>query len=332
MASIPLRRVIAPLAGALLLGSGLAACSNDTEAPKQPDSTAAALTGSMAGGGSTAQAKAQSVWIDALQDANPQLKIHYEAVGSGAGRANFIGGAYVFGATDSVLTHRAEVAARKRCAGNLLQIPAYVSPVAVIYNLRGVDDLRLDASTVSRIFSGRITVWNDPAIAALNPTATLPATAIVPVHRSDRSGTTRNVLTWLKKDDALSAAPGETWPFKGGVSAAGTSGVVDTVDDTEGTIGYADNSATRHVQVAELKAGSAFVAPSADSAAYPSVAVSYLVACQHYGDPATARLVKAYLTYVLSEDGQTTASKAAGSAPLERDVADRAQALVDRIS
>lgn len=363
MDAFPFRRVITPVVCSLLLAAGGTACSAGNEAPRDADTTDAALTGTLTGGGSTAQESAQSTWITALRDANPGLEITYEAVGSGDGRANFINGAYAFGATDSALGEDkgALSAARKRCGGNPIQVPAYVSPIAVVYNLPGVDDLQLDPATVSGIFAGTITSWDDPAITATNPESDLPATPIVPVHRSDNSGTTKNFLSYLAEAGSFPADPASLWPVEGGIAAAGTSGLVGAVSQDEGTIGYADNSATKGMQVARLKVGSAFVVPSAEGAArllsisrpagasardlaldlaratddpsaYPNVLVSYLLACSTYDDPATARLVKAYLTYVLSEDGQKTAATEARSAPLERDITNRAQLLVDKIA
>jgi phosphate transport system substrate-binding protein len=359
-----IRRAIVPAVAALTLGAGLSACGAGNEAPKDDATTAAAaLTGTLQGGGSSAQEKAQAAWVAGLQDTNPDLTINYEPVGSGDGRANFISGGYAFAGTDSALNDdEGELAAaKKRCGGDPIQVPAYVSPIAVMYNLKGVDDLQLDAKTISAIFEGKITKWNDAAIVATNPDAKLPATAISPVHRSDDSGTTKNFLTYLQKAGEFSAEPDGVWPLKGGEAAEGTSGVVGVVSKNEGTIGYADHSATKGIQVASLKVGDKFVAPSAEAAAkilsiskpagltdndlavdlardttdatvYPNVLVSYLLACQKYDDAATAKQVKGYLTFVLSEDGQKAASAEAGSAPLERDLADKALALVDKIS
>jgi phosphate transport system substrate-binding protein len=360
-----IRRAIVPAVAALALGSTLAACGAGNEAPTDTTTTtgAAALTGTLAGGGSSAQEKAQAAWTAGVQTANPDLTINYEPVGSGDGRANFINGGYAFAGTDSALTDdEGELAAaKKRCGGDPIQIPAYVSPIAVMYNLKGVDNLALDADTISAIFEGKITKWNDAAIVATNPNAKLPATAIAPVHRSDDSGTTKNFLTYLSEAGNFKPAVDSIWPLKGGEAAEGTSGVVGVVSKNEGTIGYADNSATEGLQVAKLKVGDEFVAPSAEAAAkilsiskpagltdndlavdlardtkdatvYPNVLVSYLLACQKYDDAATAKLVKGYLTYVLSEAGQTAASTEAGSAPLERDLADQGLALVDSIS
>ena len=81
-----------------------------------------------------------------------------------------------------------------------IDLPVYISPIAIVYNVDGVDDLNLDAATIAGIFSGTITTWNDPAIAALNPDATLPSAPITVVHRSDDSGTTKNFTDYLAQN------------------------------------------------------------------------------------------------------------------------------------
>ncbi len=153
--------------------------------------------------------------------------------------------------------------AAKRCgSSDLVQIPVYLSPIAVIYNLSGVDKLQLSPETLAQIMNQQITTWNDPAIAAENPDVDLPDTRITPVNRSDDSGTTFNYTDYLSQ-----AAPkdwpypaGETWPVKGGEAAEGTSGVVDAVKNGDGTIGYADFSQAGDLGVASVKVGSEYVA------------------------------------------------------------------------
>ncbi len=112
------------------------------------------------------------------------------------------------------------------------QLPAYISPIAVIFNLDGIESLDLDADTIAGIFAGTITNWNDAAIADQNPDAELPDLAITAVHRADDSGTTENFTAYL-----AAAAPSVwtyeadgVWPLDGGEAAPQTSGVIDAVD------------------------------------------------------------------------------------------------------
>ena len=145
--------------------------------------------------------------------------MNYDPVGSGTGRENFISGAFAFAGSDSALsTDEGELdAANERCGGDVVEVPAYISPIAVIFNLPGVDELNLKPETIAMIFDGKITKWNDEAIAADNPDADLPDTAITPVHRSDDSGTTGNFTDYLSK--AL-AARGPTTRTASGRSRA----------------------------------------------------------------------------------------------------------------
>jgi phosphate transport system substrate-binding protein len=227
-------------------------------------------------------------------------------------------------------------------------VPAYISPIAVIYNLPGVTQLNLAPTTIAQIFDRKIAKWNDPAIAADNPGVTLPDLAVTPVNRSDKSGTTQNFTDYLKAvaPQAWSHDVSDTWPVAGGEAAQGTSGVVGAVKAGQGAIGYADESQAKDLGQAKVKVGNAYVGPSPEAAAavleastrvegqgdgvfayklardtteegtYPVVLVSYLIACTKYPDAASAGLVKNYLTYVTSADGQKVASTTAGAAPL----------------
>ena len=187
---------------------------------------------------------------------------------------------------------------------------------------------------------------------------------IVPVHRADDSGTTKNFTDYLGK-----VAPSEwkyeaadAFPVSGGVSAEGTSGVVKTIGDTEGTIGYADASQTGDLSHVNVKVGEDYVAPSPEGAAktvevsplvegrdatdiavdvdrttteagaYPVILLSYLIACEKYDDAAEAANVKGYLSYIVSDEGQAEAADFAGSAKLAPETASKAQEIVAGIS
>jgi phosphate transport system substrate-binding protein len=356
-----LRRVALPVAAVLAVGLTLTACGD-----KSSSGSGSSGGGTLTGGGSTAQAVAQQTWRADYQKAHSGTTINYEEVGSGTGVTNFLSKAYAFGGSDAILTTDQLTQAKQTCGADAIEVPAYVSPLAVIYNLKGVDKLNLSGETLANIFNGTITAWNDPAIAKDNPGTTLPSTTISTVHRSDDSGTTFNFTDYLSQASggAWSAAPNVTWPSdaKGGQGAEGTSGVVGVVTDTDGAIGYADDSAAGDLSVANIKVGSAYVAPSAsgasktlelsplesgrpasdmaikvdrtstESGTYPLLLVSYLMACPTYSDAKTADLVKGYLTYVLSADGQQSAAATAKSAPLPASLSQKATTLVSKIS
>ncbi len=322
------------------------------------------LSGTLEGAGATSQEKAQEAWTAKIQGLNAGLEIQYQPVGSTDGRSSFSSGGVAFAGTDSAMTNDdGELdKATKTCGSEPIQIPAYVSPIAVAFNLPGVETINMSPDTIAKIFNKSITTWNDPAIAVDNDGVDLPDTEITPIHRSDDSGTTKNFT------DYLSQAAGAAWTYEvgdafpvDGEAADGTSGVIQQVTSIEGGIGYADNSQVEGLGVVSVKVGDAFEAPSAagaakvvevsppaegvsdvdmavsldrtttEAGAYPVVLLSYLLACQSYDDAATEANVKGYLSYVVSTDGQEAAADAAGSAPLSGSTAKKAQQIVATI-
>ena len=138
------------------------------------------LSGTLAGGGSSAQEAAQNAWIAGFQTANPNVTVTYDPVGSGGGREGFISGGFPFAGSDAYLTDEGGElgAAAEQCGSDPIEVPNYVSPIAVIFNVDGVDELRLSPATLAGIFAGKITEWDDAAIKADNPGATLPSATI----------------------------------------------------------------------------------------------------------------------------------------------------------
>jgi phosphate transport system substrate-binding protein len=357
---------------ALALVASACGAANDSGNDAGGDDTGSlagseSLSGTLNGGGSSAQEAAQAVWRAGLQGDNSGLTVNYDPVGSGTGRENFISTAYSFAGSDSALsTDEGELdAAKARCGDeDPIEIPAYVSPIAVVFNLSGVTELNLSPATIAGIFDDRITTWDDPAIAADNPDADLPGTAITPVHRSDDSGTTKNFTDYLSKaaDGAWSYDSDGVWPKQGGEAAEGTSGLVGAVKAGDGTIGYADESQAGGLGIAAIGVGEEYNLPTAegaamvlansprtegradvdmaididrtitDSGAYPLLLTSYLIACQHYDDANEAALVKGFLSYAVSDEGQQAAADQAGSAPLDPDLADEAADIVGKIA
>jgi phosphate transport system substrate-binding protein len=324
------------------------------------------LSGEIAGAGASSQAAAQEAWIANFQQQNPNVTMSYDPIGSGGGREQFGAGGTVYGGTDAALADDELTKAQDRCGGvdNLIEAPVYVSPIAIVYNLSGVDNLRLSPETLAKIFKQEITNWNDPAIAKDNPGVKLPDQRITPVNRSDDSGTTENFTDYLAQ-----AVPGVwtfevsgEWPVKGGEAAEGTSGVVAAAKAGNGAIGYADASQAGELSIAKIGVGSEFVGPSAQAAAaildtskessdpgqyvftytlarnttasgtYPIVLVSYEMACTQYDSANDAAIVKAYLDYIISPAGQKVAATAAGSAPITDQLRAKIQPAVDAIS
>lgn len=347
--------------GALLLaGCGAA---NEGGAPAAGGDS---LSGSLAGAGASAQASAMEAWVAGFNVANPGVQVTYDPVGSGGGREQFEAGATDFGGTDAYLDEEELAGTVERCGGNVIELPAYISPIAIAFNVEGVDTLNLGPERIGAIFAKQITNWNDPAIAADNEGVTLPDLPITVVHRSDESGTTENFQQYLD-----GSAASESWTFGvsgdwpaevQGEAAPQNAGVVQAINAGNGTIGYAEASQVGDLGVANVRVGEEFLEYTPEAAAavvdasprvegrpegsfaididrntaelgaYPIVLVSYELACGTYEDQNTADLVKAFLSYVISEEGQAAAEENAGSAPISAEQREQFQAAIDSIT
>ncbi|MEV8409086.1 phosphate ABC transporter substrate-binding protein PstS, partial [Streptomyces niveus] len=246
-------RLRATALGALAVSGALVltACGSDdnTKETGSGDSTAAASSikcddakGQILAAGSSAQKNAMDLWVKNFQQACAGVEINYQPIGSGGGITKFTQGQVAFAGSDSALKPEEVTASEEVCKGGKgINLPMVGGPVAIGFNVPGVDSLVLDGPTLAKIFDSKITKWNDAAISKLNPDAKLPATAIQAFHRSDESGTTQNLNKYLK-----AAAPADwkyddsskSWEAKGGQAASGSSGVASSVKDTEGAIGY----------------------------------------------------------------------------------------------
>jgi phosphate transport system substrate-binding protein len=365
------------LAGALAVT--LAACGADATtsdsttsasgSPSADGTDLSSLSGNLAGAGATSQGKAMGGWIAAFGATALDVTVSYDGVGSGGGREQFLSGGVLFAGSDAALTTDEVASASERCfGGEALELPLYISPIAVVYNLPDIDaeHINMSAETIANVFNGTITNWNDPAIAAENDGVALPDLAIIPVNRSDESGTTENFTEYLSaaSNGAWTYDASGDWPISGTQSGNKTSGLIDTVTGAEGAIGYADASQAGDLGTVALKVGDAYVPYSTDAAAkvvdaspsasdatdkrlvvdidrtttesgaYPLVLISYSVACSTYDNESDANNVKAFLTYVASKDGQGLASGAdvAGSAPISNDLRTKVQAAIDSIT
>src|SRR5699024_9179353 len=341
----------------------LAACSSDDggdNADANGGGEEVSASGNLIGGGASSQEAAMTAWTSDITEVHPDLSVQYDPVGSGAGREGFIAGQYTFAGSDSAMD--ADEQEQACGAANAFHVPSYISPVAVAFNLEGVDTLNMDPDTIAKVFAGEITSWDDEEIAEQNPDADLPATDITVVHRSDESGTTENFT------DYLNGAAGDSWEWEAsdafpdeltGESAQQTSGVVSLTSDTDGAITYADASQIGDLSTVAGGVGEDYVEYSADAAAaavetaeedsesegarvlgrsteeegvYPIVMISYHIFCDEYEDESMVEQVKAFGSYVISEDGQATAEESAGSAPISDSIRDEATERIEAIS
>lgn len=347
----------------------LAGCTVPAAAPHASVSPAPPkpVSGEAHGAGSTAQRAAVDAWTSKLAEAQPDARVTFDARGSDAGRQAFREGGASFAASDTPFS-TAEIAKGgfAGCAegSDLVEIPASVSPIALVFSLQGVDALRLTPKTIAGIFSGGITRWDDPAIAATNPAAALPSRPILAVHRSDGSGTTANFTDYLTQTapDVWTAGAVSTWPAAlGGSPAEGSLGVATAVRGADGSIGYVDASTAKGLSAADIAVGKGWVGPSAAGAsaamdaarieqgrapgdlattidrgtvaedAYPLLTVGYLIGCARYPKAETAALVKAFFALAVSADGQKVAAAVAGRAPISDVLRTKAQFAIDLI-
>lgn len=351
--------------------AGLAACGTDDNGARAAGAIGdygIDCSGAGAVAGSSAQKNAMdrfaAAYVEACGDAGARLA--YTPSGSGDGRTQFAAGQTDFGGSDSAIIGEQKAQAARRCdGGEVWNLPMVFGPVAIAYNLPGVDGLVLDAPTLARIFSGAVTEWDDPAIAALNPQTDLPAEGINVVYRSDSSGTTDNFQTYLQtaSDGAWTAGAGSE--FAGGVGngSKGSAGVTNAVGRTEGAITYVESSYARKsgLQTASIDSGAGPVAltPQTASAAvaqaelarqggkdmtldltsiygteapgaYPLVLATYEIVCAGGYDARTADAVRTFLT-VAAGPGQDGLGEI-GYVPLPENIRAELTDAIDSIS
>lgn len=299
------------------------------------------------GAGSTFAAPMYQEWAGQYK-ASHGVQINYQAIGSGGGISEFTQGVIDFGATDAPMSATEQAAAQAGVGSVVLHIPMIIGAVAICYNEPGVANLKLDGPTLTNIYLGKITKWNDPAIKALNPGLKLPSDPIQPVERADSSGTSYAFTSYLSaispawaSQVGTSKAP--SWPV--GTGGTGNSGVAAAVQQTKGAIGYVEfgYALVNHIPFASMKNSSGqFVAPSlastnaasavgtypttltkltfslnnmSASGAYPIVTPTYILIAQKQKNPALGSKLKAWLEWNLAPAQQNEVSKL-GYAPL----------------
>jgi phosphate transport system substrate-binding protein len=308
------------------------------------------------GSGSTFQKAFQEVAIEGFTKSNAGITINYSGGGSGKGRQDFADMVSDYSCSDGAF--KDEEKARIK-GGEFVYVPILLGAITVSYNLPGVEKLQLSGETIAKIFQREIKKWDDPAIAADNPAAKLPATDIIVAHRSDGSGTTQQFTLYLEK------AAGAAWKLKSGSTVEwpadtqagnGNSGVAQIVKSTAGAIGYVDlpdakasglkyasvkNAAGKYVEPTaqsaqaageglEVKDDLTFVAVNAaGDATYPITAPTWCMAYTKPADKTKAAAVKAYFQFMVTE-GQKLIPEI-DYAPLPKALQDKAIAQVAKI-
>ena len=311
--------------------------------------TVVAQTIAINGAGATFPAPIYAKWFAEYNKANPNVRINYQPLGSGAGIRQVTERTVFFGATDGPMTNDQLLAA----PGKILHLPTVLGAVVPIYNVPGVSqELKFDGPVLANIFLGKITKWNDAAITALNPGVTLPGSDIVVAHRSDGSGTTYIWVDYLAKvspefKKTVGVGTAVKWPA--GVAAAKNDGVAAIVKQTPGALGYVEliyalQTKTAYGQVKNMngkfvKASIESVTAAAAAAAkqmpadyrvsitnapgdavYPISSFTWMLFYQDPKDKAQARAMVAFMKWALT-DGQKFAGEM-GYAPIPQNVVD----------
>ncbi|MEZ2122964.1 MULTISPECIES: phosphate ABC transporter substrate-binding protein PstS [unclassified Corynebacterium] len=321
-------------------------------------------TGTLSAEGASSQQKAMDLFGTVYQQQVSGAQFNYTASGSGSGQKQFIAGQVAFGGSDSPLSDEQIPDAEKRCGGNeVWHLPLVIGPVAVAYNLEGVsDDIVLSPEVIAKIFGGKITSWNDPAIAKLNDGVDLPDTSINVIYRSEESGTSDNFQKFLKASAPNDwSTTGKSFPSATGAGANGSNGVVSEVSKTNGGITYVEAgfATEQGLKIAQIDFGEGAVELNdktvgealdnltykteghnmvVDSAklfemkkagAYPLVLTTYEIVCSAGYDEETSKMVKDFLTVALGTQNERLEKQ--GYIPVSGAYAQKLKDAVDAI-
>ena len=359
---------------AALAALTLSACGSDNNAGSSSSSAASATASSSAGcagknsltaEGSTAQQNAIAEFNKVWGQVCSGKTLAYNPTGSGAGVDQFLAKQVDFAGSDSALKDDQVAKAADRCGGGeAWNLPLVFGPVAMAFNVEGADKLVVNGDVLAKIFSGQIKKWNDPAIAALNSGATLPDADVKPVYRSDSSGTTDNFQKYLGAAAPQAWTKGVGKEFQGGAGegAQKSSGVVQAIQATPGSIGYVEKGFAQQagLKVAQIDSGGGAVEltdestqkavdtakfksegndltldlnalyASKEAGVYPLMLATYEIVCSKEYAADTAAAVKSFLT-VSANEGQANLS-AAGYVPLPDAFKGRLLKSVDAIA
>jgi len=316
------------------IGSGLVLLFSAVALTGSPAAAQVSLTGA----GATFPNPIYTKWFDAYNK-KTGVQINYQSIGSGGGIRQFTEGTVDFGASDGPMNDDQMQAV----GGKVLHVPTVLGAVVLTYNLPGIGNtkLKFDGPTIAGIFQGKITKWNDQALAALNPGVKLPDSDIIVVHRSDGSGTSYIFTDFLSKvspdwKQNVGKATSVNWPT--GLGGKGNEGVTQQVKQTEGSLGYVEliYALSNGLPYADIKnpAGK-FVEPSLASvsaaaasakfekntdfrvsitnapgeAAYPISSFTWLLIQTNIKDPAKGKAIKDFLSWMLTPEAQKMAEE-----------------------
>jgi phosphate transport system substrate-binding protein len=359
--------LIRPVAGlavvVALLGAGGCGSDNNASASSNSGPSIDCATGTLNVAGNSSLKRAWVAWVDAYQQQCADAALNFDGQGSGYGRTQFVQQHVPLASSLASLAGEQREAAQQRCApGAAVDLPMILIAIALAYNLPGVDDLVLTPQLFARIFEGKITRWNDPQLAAINPKVALPNKTITPVYFSADAGTSENITRYLvaQVPQEWPHKPSQAWPNSIGIGAAISTTIVQSIKNTDGAIGYVDfpdavdnkltiaalDSGAGPVKISPATVGKTIAASTVHqdgqdttvdlaygldaSDGYPASEVSYMITCTQ-GLPADqARLVRSFLTFTASDTGQQIA-EGLSYVPLPDDLRHRVQSVVAQL-
>jgi phosphate transport system substrate-binding protein len=308
------------------------------------------------GAGASFPAPLYLKWFKSYSAAKPNIQVDYQSVGSGSGVKSFMDRTVDFAASDAAM--KPEDMAKVN--GGVQLLPMTAGSIVLAHSLKEVPNLKLSREAYVGIFSGKITKWNDPAIAKVNPDAKLPDAPINVIVRADSSGTTfvfTKHLSTVSKDFAKDIGTNNMPNWAVGTKSKGNEGITASLLTTPGSIGYIEygyaKSQNLPIAILENKAGN-FVAPTTESAAaalasgemppdliawvsdpegkdaYPIVTYTWMIFYKKYDNKAKAKALRAMIDYGLT-DGQKE-SEALGYVPLPPEVVTKVKAAAETIS
>ena len=336
--------------------SSAAAGGSSSSGSASSSGGSANLSGTLNGSGSTLQLVYEQAAISAFKSVQSGMTVNYGGGGSGKGRTDLAGGTVQFAGSDSPIPAKE---ASNFKGKTVLYYPILIAPITVSYNLSGVSNLKLDATTIAGIFSGKIKTWNDPAIKATNSGVSLPSTSITVAVRSDSSGTTQNFSQFLMEAGGSAWTLGSSsiikWPSTAH-AGNGNGGVAQIIKSTPGAIGYVDYATAKASSLTyasvKNKDGS-YVAPSVQSAttaadnatvkpdltfsaiwapgagSYPITAQSWVLVYQTQSEANTSKMLQAYIGYLVGAGQQLLPEL--GYAPLPSGIDQQAKAQLTKI-
>jgi phosphate transport system substrate-binding protein len=312
------------------------------------------------GAGATFPYPMYSKWFSEYYKQNPSVRINYQSLGSGAGIRQVTEGTVDFGASDGPMTDEQIAAFKEKRGSEVLHFPSVLGGVVPTYNLPDVHEpLNFTPEALAGIFLGKITKWNDPAMASANPEVTLPANEIVVVHRSDGSGTTYVWTDYLSKvspewAEKVGKSTSVNWPV--GLGGKGNEGVSGQVKQTPYSLGYVEmnyaiqnkmaagrvkNPAGKFVEATleSITAAAAGIEMPDDfrvsitqaggETAYPVASFTWLLIPEQIGDPGKRAAIQAFLKWMLGPGQELTS--ALDYAPLPAPVIAKEEQLISAI-